>query len=314
MEEKKFMSIEDLAILAQEKYMAMMKENRVKDLLRAIGYFPDQTITNDILILSQNPEATCVKRMTEWNYYKRCVKKAEKAIKIISAHEVFENEDFTDETGKVFSQEIKKSVADVGFIFDISQTDGKEYPYLNSNKETVAAHFEVVKNSLEHTAKEYKFEYRDQEHNSEIDKENKVVYIKDGLSVNEVINELIDDVALILLDTRKEKSLENITDFEKNAVVYAVKSKLGLDLPEFDFNVENLNDDGLNALKGNFQKVRSVTMQMLSNVENSIERAIRNLDKKIAEEQTKVEQSSQEQTTKPKRTRSKAAQDEREVQ
>lgn len=314
MEDKKFMTLEDLTALSQEKYMEILKQNQIKSLLRAIGLFPDQTITNDVLILSQNPDAICVKRMKEWNFYKRVVKKAEKAIKVVSHHIENFNQDFVDENGNNYSQEMPKLICDVGFVFDISQTEGKDFEYLNSNKETIASHFETVKKALESTAKEFTFEYRNQDSNSEVDWENKVVYVKDGLSVNEVINELIEDVAAILLTTRHEEGLENIGEFERNAVIYAVSSKLGLDLPEYDFSVESLNDEGLNKLKGNLQKVRSVTKQMLSNVENSIERAIRNLDKKMQEQEEKLEQTTEQETPKKSKAKTKSKDIEREVQ
>lgn len=311
MEEKKYMTLEDLTELSETKYMELMKNNQVKDLLRAIGLFTDQTITNDVLILAQKPEATCVKRMKDWNFYSRVVKKAEKAIKVISHYLNKYDVDYKDERGNVYTQGTENLRHDVGYVFDISQTDGKEYDYLNSNKENIAKHFEVVKKALESTAKEFTFEYRDQESNSQIDMENKKVFIKDGLSVNEVIAELIDNVSQILLKTRHAEGLENIDEFEKNSVIYAVNSKLGLDLPEYDFAVDNLNDEDLIKLKDNFQKVRSVTKQMLSNVETAIEKAIRNLDKQMADEEAKLEE--KQETSTPKKTRKKTQETEREV-
>ena len=311
MEEKKYMTLEDLTELSETKYMELMKNNQVKDLLRAIGLFTDQTITNDGLILAQKPEATCVKRMKDWNFYSRVVKKAEKAIKVISHYLNKYDVDYKDERGNVYTQGTENLRHDVGYVFDISQTDGKEYDYLNSNKENIAKHFEVVKKALESTAKEFTFEYRDQESNSQIDMENKKVFIKDGLSVNEVIAELIDNVSQILLKTRHAEGLENIDEFEKNSVIYAVNSKLGLDLPEYDFAVDNLNDEDLIKLKDNFQKVRSVTKQMLSNVETAIEKAIRNLDKQMADEEAKLEE--KQETSTPKKTRKKTQETEREV-
>ena len=63
--EKILSSLEELTSNANETYKKMIKENKIKDIIKAIGLFPDQTITNDILILSQKPDATCVKRMKE---------------------------------------------------------------------------------------------------------------------------------------------------------------------------------------------------------------------------------------------------------
>ena len=309
MEENKFTTLDDLIELSHKNYLQMLKDNKLPELLRAIGLFPDQTITNDVLILSQNPNATCVKRMKEWNFYKRVVKKSEKAIKVVAHHIENLNQDYTDERGNTYSQDLPKLVYEVGFVFDIDQTEGKEYNYLNSNKENVAAHFEAVKKALEMTAKDFTFEYTNQDENSKIDWENKVVYIKDGLSVSDVIDELIKDVSKILLTTRKNEGLENIGDLEQNCVIYAINSKLGLDLPNYDFTINNLTEAGMKTFHYNLQKIRSVTKQMLSNVESAIEDAVRKLDREM-ELAEKAQQNYETEKPRTKRTRTRQSESE----
>ena len=171
--EEKFLTVEQLRNKAHEQYINLLKENKLTALLRAIGYFTDQTIANDVLILNANPNATCVKRMKEWNYYNRKVLKSEKAIKVISPVKEIHNEIITDENGNTYSQDVEKLVNEVGFLFDISQTEGVDYPYLNSNKETLSSFFEEVKKSLENTSKGFTFEYVNQDENSKIDWEHK---------------------------------------------------------------------------------------------------------------------------------------------
>ena len=105
---KTFVSLDDLAKFADDKFVQMLKENKVKDILKAIGLFSDQTITNDILIISQNPEATVVKRLSDWGYYKRKVKENQKGIKVISHVLKNYNIDTTDENGNVFAQGVEK--------------------------------------------------------------------------------------------------------------------------------------------------------------------------------------------------------------
>lgn len=315
---KTFISLEDLAKLADDEYLKMIKENKIKDIVKAIGLFPDQTITNDVLILTQNPNATLVKRLSDWGYYKRKVKEEQKGLKIISHILKKYNIDKTDEYGNIYSQGVEKLDTEMGFVFDISQTEGKDYEYLNSNKENIAKHFEPVKSALERTARGFEFEYKDIEKNSEIDLTNKIITIKDGLSIDEVINTLIDNVSTVLLATRRAEGLENLGEFEQSAVIYAVKSKLGLDVPEITLDTSTLNDEGLVELKNNLQKVRSVTKQMLSNIESSIEYAVRQLIKEEKEKSEKVEDSKDknEPVTKPKtsKTKAKIKQSESEVQ
>ncbi len=316
-QEKITSSLEELTVKAETNYKQMIKDNKIKDILRAIGLFPDQTITNDVLILSQRPDATCVKRMKEWNYYKRSVNKNEKAVKVISHYLEKYDVDYKDNDGNVITKGVDKLKTDVGYVFDISQTHGEEYAYLNSNKENIAKHFETAKSALERTAKDFTIIYQDQNDKSTLDLENKKLCIKDGLTVDEVIQTLIGNVATVLLNTRRQEGLENVADFEQNAVIYAVNSKLGLDLPEYNFDLSTLNEAGVEELKGNLQRVRSVTKQMLANVESAIEKAVRDLDKKTeqalgnAAVQTDTQPEEQKSV---KKTRSKAKTAESEVQ
>lgn len=313
---KKFISLDDLVKMGNENYLKMINEGKITDIFRAIGLFPNQTVTNDVLILTQMPTATCVKRMKEWNFYHRQVKKNEKALKVISHRVEKYDQDYTDENGALYTKGIEKLKTDVGFVFDMSQTEGQEFDYLNSNIETISAHFDDVKKSLERTAKEYEFKYEDIEVNSKIDRDNKIITIKDGMDIGDIVKTLISDVSKVLLESRRAEGLsskqkENIEDIEHNVAIYAIHSKLGLDLPNYNFDeIKEYTPEDQLEFKNNLQKVRSVTNQLLANVESTIEWAIRGLNKEKAKEkeaedekqEEKVEEAVAEQ---PKRTRKK---------
>lgn len=311
--ENKMITLEDLTNVANENYLKFLKEGQVKSILRNIGLFADHTIDNDILILTQNPNATCVKRLTEWNFYKRNIKKNEKAIKIISHHIYSNNLGGKEKDGKIYVDGIEKLKVEVGYVFDISQTEGKNYEYLNTNKENIAKYFDSVKNALEHTAKGYKFVYEDFVENYKIDKDNNKVVIKDGMTLGDTIDTLIKVVAEVALDARRSYGIlvdknDKIRDIEIAGTIYAVNSKLGLDLPEFNFDeIQNLSDEDLNLFKSNLQKIRSASKQIIANVENSVEYAVRNLAKEKTEIKEEVKEKTAvevkvEENEKPKRT------------
>ena len=318
MEDKNIKALEELEKTSEEKYIKMLKEGSYEKLLKAIGLFPDQTIANEVLILSQKPDAICVKRMRDWNYYGRSVNKGEKSIKVISQYIEKYDQDYTEEDGTVYVKGIENLRTDVGYLFDINQTNGREYNYLYSNKETIAQHFDAAKSALEKTARDYKFEFKDVDETSKIDRENNIVVVKDGMELNDVVTCLVKDVTTILLETRrpegiKEEAKSNIKEIELNSAIYAIHSKLGLDLPEYDFSeIAKMSDDEMVQFRGNLNRVRSVTKQLLSNFERAIEKAVRNLEKQ--EEKTepvaeaKVEEKvevKEEPIVKPKRTRTK---------
>ena len=311
--ENKMITLEDLTNVANENYLKFLKEGQVKSILRNIGLFADHTIDNDILILTQNPNATCVKRLTEWNFYKRNIKKNEKAIKIISHHIYSNNLGGKEKDGKIYVDGIEKLKVEVGYVFDISQTEGKNYEYLNTNKESIVKYFDSVKNALEHTAKGYNFVYEDGAENYKIDKDNNKIVIKDGMTLGDTIDTLIKVVAEVALDARRSYGIlvdknDKIRDIEIAGTIYAVNSKLGLDLPEFNFDeIQNWPDEDLNLFKSNLQKIRSASKQIIANVENSVEYAVRNLAKEKTETKEEVKEKvavevKVEENEKPKRT------------
>lgn len=318
-ENKNYISLEDLTKMGNENYVKFIKENKVKDILRAIGLFPDQTITNDVLILTQKPEATCVKRMKEWNYYKRSVKKNEKAIKVVTHFLEKAEKEFKDSNGDVVTKQEEVLKSNLGYVFDISQTEGKEYEYLNSNKENIAKHFDVAKSALERTAKGYEFKYENIDETSKVDFENKKIYVKDGLTIDEVIKTLIKEVTNVLLKSRYDEGINrdknpNIDEIEFNSALYAIHTKLGLEEPEYNFDsISEFSDDDIVLFKENLQKVRSVTKQLLSNFESSIEKAVRNLEKETEEKTSNKEEKTEpaiEEKPKKTRTRKKVAESE----
>lgn len=320
--ENKMITLEDLTSAASENYLKFIKEGQIKSILRNIGLFCDHTIDNDVLILLQNPNATCVKRLTEWNYYKRNVKKNEKAIKIISHHIYDKNLGFS-EKGKVYTDGVEKLAVEVGYLFDISQTEGKNFEYFNTNKETLAKFFDNTKKALEYTAKDYSFVYDDTTDNYTIDEENKTIHIKNGMTLDETINALVKSVAKVVLNSRnynglKESEVANINKIELYGTIYAVSSRLGLDLPEYNFDdIQNWSDNNLGLFKTNLQKIRSVSKQLISNVESSIEYAIRNLNREKSKEnesEKSEETESKEEVKEEKPKKSRKKQSESEVQ
>ncbi len=320
--ENKMITLEDLTNAASENYLKFIKEGQIKSILRNIGLFCDHTIDNDVLILLQNPNATCVKRLTEWNYYKRNVKKNEKAIKIISHHIYNKNLGFS-EKGKVYTDGVEKLAVGVGYLFDISQTEGKNFEYFNTNKETLAKFFDNTKKALEYTAKDYSFVYDNTTDNYAIDEENKVIHIKNGMTLDETINALVKSVAKVVLNSRnynglKESEVANINEIELYGTIYAVNSRLGLDLPEYSFDdIQNWSDINIELFKTNLQKIRSVSKQLISNVESSIEYAIRNLNREKSKEnesEKSEETESKEEVKEEKPKKSRKKQSESEVQ
>ena len=120
--------IKEITDKAAEQLIAALNAGRSEALtgyLKAIGRFHRYSLHNVLLIASQKPNASYVAGFRTWNQLGRFVKKGEKGI-LILAPIVRRNAENDDEH--------EKSTSIAGFraayVFDVSQTDGKELPQI----------------------------------------------------------------------------------------------------------------------------------------------------------------------------------------
>lgn len=93
--------------------------------LKAIGRFHRYSLHNVLLIASQKPNASYVAGFRTWNELGRFVKKGEKGIIILApiVRRKADDEDEREETRNIAGFR-------AAYVFDISQTDGKELPQI----------------------------------------------------------------------------------------------------------------------------------------------------------------------------------------
>jgi antirestriction protein ArdC len=121
--------IKEITDRATEQLVAALQAGRSEVLtayLTAIGRFHRYSLHNVLLIASQKPSASYVAGFRTWNELGRFVKKGEKGIMIV-APIVRRKADDEDERGET-SYNIAGFRA--AYVFDISQTDGKELPQI----------------------------------------------------------------------------------------------------------------------------------------------------------------------------------------
>jgi antirestriction protein ArdC len=120
--------IKEITDKAADQLIAALNAGRseaLTDYLKAIGRFHRYSLHNVLLIASQKPNASYVAGFRTWNQLGRFVKKGEKGILILApiVRRKAENDD-----------EREESTAIAGFraayVFDVSQTDGKELPQI----------------------------------------------------------------------------------------------------------------------------------------------------------------------------------------
>jgi antirestriction protein ArdC len=121
--------IKEITERATEQLVAALNAGHSEALtgyLKAIGRFHRYSLHNVMLIASQKPNASYVAGFRTWNELGRFVKKGEKGILILAPIVRRKPEDEEDQ------KESSASVAGfrAAYVFDVSQTDGKELPQI----------------------------------------------------------------------------------------------------------------------------------------------------------------------------------------
>jgi antirestriction protein ArdC len=123
--------IKEITEKATEQLVAALNAGHSEALtgyLKAIGRFHRYSLHNVMLIASQKPNASYVAGFRTWNELGRFVKKGEKGILILAPIVRRKPEDEEDQ------KESSTSVAGfrAAYVFDVSQTDGKELPQIGT--------------------------------------------------------------------------------------------------------------------------------------------------------------------------------------
>jgi hypothetical protein len=136
--------IKEITEKATEQLATALKAGHsqtLTDYLKAIGRFHRYSLHNVLLIASQKPNASYVAGFRTWNELGRFVKKGEKGILILApvVRRKPENEKNTAEDSPSISG------FRAAYVFDLSQTDGKELPHIATVKVDPQEHAERLR-------------------------------------------------------------------------------------------------------------------------------------------------------------------------
>lgn len=302
-ENKIYTSVEDLIKQAEEHYKQFIKDGKYKDILLSMSNLNCYSITNQMLILSQSPNARCVNGMKVWNYNHRNIIKGEKAIKIIAPLIEVKKEEILDEDGNVIeTKESKVSGYKVAYVFDISQTEGRELYDFKCDEKMAIENFDVIREALERVPKGYIVEYKELEDGLDgyCDLKNKVIAIKTGMPFEKTLTTLVHEVGHALAEERVRNNFKGLTvkeqkkikEIEAESVALVVSNRLGLNTADFNMAyITTWSDGDIDKFKSNIDVIRSVSYQILSCVEPSLQGYLRDKEKAL------IKKSEKEKTT-----------------
>jgi hypothetical protein len=133
------------------------KSEVLTEYLSAMAAFPTYSFGNVMLIARQKPTATHVCGVRKWNQLGRFVKRGEKGILILAPMVGYrrsrQDEIATEMDTENAAEERKPQSQLIGFrgvyVFDVSQTEGKELPNLTEVKGDVSGYLERLKAFVE---------------------------------------------------------------------------------------------------------------------------------------------------------------------
>lgn len=291
---------EDMMKAADERFLELMKDGKYAELLATMHTLGRYSLRNQLLILMQNPNATNVNQMRAWNYQKRHIVKGEKAMKIITPK--FGQQVVTDEKGNAVEKKLDKITGyEVGFVYDVAQTDGEPVKD-NLSGDAAKEHYDIIRDALQSTAKGYEFTTHDESEDKShaiLDTLNKTISIRSDLSKEDALLVLIRQVATANVLGRDRRNfqgltsneMENIRAVEISAIAFAVAKRLHLQdqkISEPDFT--DMADADIAKFADNIGVIRSISQRLISNAEGAVNNYLYEQEKANAEQENAAAQ------------------------
>lgn len=271
---------DDMIAAADEQFLAWMKNGRYAELIDTMPNLGRYSLRNQMLILMQNPKATCVNGMNAWNYKRRHIEKGQTSIRIIAPK--FASQVSTDKDGNITEKTLDTVTGyEVNFVYDVSQTAGEPVKDVFADS-TVIDRYDTVAAAIKGAAKGFEFkthEKTEDESHGILDTLNKTISVRADLSKEDALRVLVQQVAaanVLMRDRRHFQGISpadmaNINTVEASAIAHTVCKRLNLNAPALtapDF--EGMSDSNISRFAENVGVIRSVSQRMINSAEGAV--------------------------------------------
>lgn len=312
--EKKKSEMDDMIQRIDEGVKAVFESDRYKEYLKFASKFTDYSARNTMLINMQRPDATLVAAFGKWKQLGRHINKGETGIAIFAptpyktneyietqkpALDEFGNQIY-NEDGTEKMETIETPLTGMAFktvyVFDVSQTDGKELPEPVSEltgdvdvarKEAIFAAIRKV------TGIDVEFQDIKGGSKGYYSPASDKIVIKTGMSDAQTLKTVFHEAAHKLLhDPKSEivtvKSPRNEKEVQAESVAFMVAEKFGIDTSEYSFPYIASWSEGkqLEQLKNALQEIQSAAKQISNAIESELlkmQKRHLSIDEKLAD-------------------------------
>ena len=289
--EKPAEKVKEITARLEQGVQAIFDSDRYKEFLTAMSKFHDYSLNNTILIAMQG--GNLVMGFRQWEKeFDRHVKKGEKGIKIFApapykVKKLVDKIDpetrkpMLDREGKVVKEEKEITVPafKVITVFDISQTEGKEFPDL-SVKPLLAdvEQYEDFFAALEKASPvPIAFEQITNGANGYFSLTDKRIAIKEGVSelqavktaIHEIAHAKLHDVDLNAPPEQQNRVDRHTCEVEAESVAYTVCQHFGLDTSDYSFGYVAGWSSGkeMTELKASLETIQETAKELITEIE-----------------------------------------------
>ena len=289
--EKPAEKVKEITARLEQGVQAIFDSDRYKEFLTAMSKFHDYSLNNTILIAMQG--GNLVMGFRQWEKeFDRHVKKGEKGIKIFApapykVKKLVDKIDpetrkpMLDREGKVVKEEKEITVPafKVITVFDISQTEGKEFPDL-SVKPLLAdvEQYEDFFAALEKASPvPIAFEQITNGANGYFSLTDKRIAIKEGVSelqavktaIHEIAHAKLHDVDLNAPPEEQNRVDRHTREVEAESVAYTVCQHFGLDTSDYSFGYVAGWSSGkeMTELKASLETIQATAKELITEIE-----------------------------------------------
>jgi len=289
--EKPAEKVKEITARLEQGVQAIFDSDRYKEFLTAMSKFHDYSLNNTILIAMQG--GNLVMGFRQWEKeFDRHVKKGEKGIKIFApapykVKKLVDKIDpetrkpMLDREGKVVKEEKEITVPafKVITVFDISQTEGKEFPDL-SVKPLLAdvEQYEDFFAALEKASPvPIAFEQITNGANGYFSLTDKCIAIKEGVSelqavktaIHEIAHAKLHDVDLNAPPEEQNRVDRHTREVEAENVAYTVCQHFGLDTSDYSFGYVAGWSSGkeMTELKASLETIQATAKELITEIE-----------------------------------------------
>ena len=258
----------------------LFESDRFKEYLTCMSKFHNYSFNNTLLITMQRPDATLVAGFNAWkDKHGRMVRKGEKGIKILAPYKY--KVDAEPEHEGEESKTIERTGFKPTYVFDVSQTEGKELPSIAVSELSgdVNEYYKFLRALRIICPVPIDFEdIQDGSKGYFSDSENRIA-IKKGMSQTQTIKTLIHETAHAMLHSSTAENKDNPTDrrtkeVEAESIAFTVCKRYGLDTEDYSFGYIAGWSSGKDTkeLKASLERIKDTADKMITSIDKSIEK------------------------------------------